>query len=231
MVASSVMKSESGFLEVDGEVVEVRRKPIRHWHLRVVPPDGHLRVSIPLHADGDAVSAWIRGKSAWVQKHRSRLRRDPPDRVWFFGVAYPVKISPDEPANPAVLFGEREGFLVRGVRNLDEGWTLLRAWQGEQLARCLAEMLPRWQERMRAPAVHWRIRPCTSIWGSCTRATRRLTFNLYLAERSSELIEYVVVHELAHLFHAHHGPAFWAMVARYLPDWQQRRSALRRPLG
>ncbi len=230
MVASLAMKAETGFLEVDGEVVEVRRKPIRHWHLRVMPPDGRLRVSIPLHADGDAVSAWIRGKSAWVQKQRSRLRREPPDRVWLFGVPYPLKISPDT-GEAVVLFGEGEGFLVRGVRSLDEGRRLLRAWQGERLARCLAEMLPHWQERMHAPSVRWRIRPCKSIWGSCTRATGRLTFNLYLAERSPDLIEYVVVHELAHLFHAHHGPAFWAMVAHYLPDWQQRRSALRRPLG
>lgn len=230
MVASLAMKAETGFLEVDGEVVEVRRKPIRQWHLRVMPPDGRLRVSIPPHADGDAVSAWIRGKSAWVQKQRSCLRREPPDRVWLFGVPYPLKISPDT-GEAVVLFGEGEGFLVRGVRSLDEGWRLLRAWQGERLARCLAEMLPHWQERMHAPSVRWRIRPCKSIWGSCTRATGRLTFNLYLAERSPDLIEYVVVHELAHLFHAHHGPAFWAMVARYLPDWQQRRSALRRPLG
>jgi predicted metal-dependent hydrolase len=231
MVASLTMKAETGFLEVDGEVVEVRRKPIRHWHLRVVPPDGRLRVSIPLHADGEAVSAWIREKSSWVQKQRSHLRRASADRAWLFGVPYPLRIVSGGSDDAAVLFSEREGILVRGVGNRESAWKLLRAWQGERLARFLESLVPQWQERMQAPSIRWRIRPCKTIWGSCTRAKGRLTFNLYLAERSSELIEYVVVHELAHLFHAHHGPAFWALVARYLPDWQQRRSALRRPLG
>ena len=40
-------------------------------------------------------------------------------------------------------------------------------------------------------------------------------------------VDYVVVHELAHIVHKNHGPQFWALVERYLPDWRQRRALLR----
>ncbi len=65
-------------------------------------------------------------------------------------------------------------------------------------------------------------------WGVCTPAKRQLTFSLRLAEKPREAIEYVVLHEYAHFVHADHSPAFWAVVARYMPDYAERRALLSR---
>ncbi len=63
-------------------------------------------------------------------------------------------------------------------------------------------------------------------WGSCS-SNDRISLNLYLVMLPPELAEYVVVHELAHIVHKNHSPAFWERVARHLPDCKQRRKALR----
>ena len=63
-------------------------------------------------------------------------------------------------------------------------------------------------------------------FGSCS-GKNGICFSLYLMQYPEEAIDYVVVHELAHIRHHDHSPAFYREVARYLPDWQQRRDLLR----
>lgn len=76
------------------------------------------------------------------------------------------------------------------------------------------------------PAI--RVSRMKTRWGVCTPAKRQLTFSLRLAEKPREAIEYVVLHEYAHFVHADHSPAFWAVVARYMPDYAERRKLLSR---
>jgi predicted metal-dependent hydrolase len=66
-----------------------------------------------------------------------------------------------------------------------------------------------------------------SRWGSCSYKNS-ISFNYYLAKLPIELIEYVVVHELAHIKHKNHGRDFWALVEKYLPDVKERRKNLRK---
>lgn len=64
-------------------------------------------------------------------------------------------------------------------------------------------------------------------WGVCMPGKRQITLNLRLAEKPLAAVEYVVVHEYAHFVHCDHSPAFWAVVARILPDYKARRALLR----
>ena len=64
-------------------------------------------------------------------------------------------------------------------------------------------------------------------WGSMTPAGR-LTLNLDLIRMPTPAIDYVLAHELAHRIEHHHGAAFWRLLERVMPDWQERKSALER---
>lgn len=123
------------------------------------------------------------------------------------------------------------------------------AWVLAQLQRQAARPRPTWPEptpALRAQArarfaeriAHFapqlgvqpgglRVSSARTRWGSAsTRGTISLNWRLLCLP--DELLDYVVVHELAHLREMHHGPAFWALVATVLPDYAQRRAALRR---
>lgn len=71
-----------------------------------------------------------------------------------------------------------------------------------------------------------KVRQMKTRWGVCVPAKRQITFSLRLAEKSRAAVEYVVLHEYAHFVQADHSPAFWAVVARYMPDYKARRRLL-----
>ena len=77
----------------------------------------------------------------------------------------------------------------------------------------------------RAPS-HITLRTMTSRWGSCTPATRRIRLNLALAYMPEELLEYVLVHEMVHLYEKGHGKGFRDRMDMYLPGWRSRRYAI-----
>lgn len=64
-------------------------------------------------------------------------------------------------------------------------------------------------------------------WGSCS-AKKNLSFNCLLLLLPSELLDYVVVHELCHLKHMNHSQAFWSEVEKFLPDYKKRRALLKK---
>ena len=71
-----------------------------------------------------------------------------------------------------------------------------------------------------------RITSARTRFGSCS-GKNSLCFSWRLMEYPEEAIDYVVVHELAHLRYMNHGAEFYALIARYLPDWKTRRALLR----
>ena len=67
-----------------------------------------------------------------------------------------------------------------------------------------------------------RVRKMQTRWGSCNHAKGYLNFSLSLIERDRRFVEYVVLHELAHLIHANHGANFYALIAQIMPDFRER---------
>ncbi len=88
-------------------------------------------------------------------------------------------------------------------------------------------MLAEWTERMGLlPVPPYMIRRMTTRWGTCNVKTRRITFALELARKDDEKLEYVVVHELAHLIELGHNARFYAVMDTHLPDWRRIRREL-----
>ena len=95
------------------------------------------------------------------------------------------------------------------------------------LATTLSQLMALWCTRLGETGVAFAIRDMKTLWGSCHWAERKIVFAAALARESRESVEYVVVHELAHLRVHDHGPRFRALMDEHLPDWRVRRKALR----
>jgi predicted metal-dependent hydrolase len=72
-----------------------------------------------------------------------------------------------------------------------------------------------------------RITGAKTRWGSCN-SERAINFSWRLIMASDELIDYVIVHELAHIIELNHSPRFWAVVKQYIPDFKIRRERLKK---
>lgn len=72
-----------------------------------------------------------------------------------------------------------------------------------------------------------RLRNMTSQWGNCHYRQGYITLNTALAACPEALQDYVALHELVHFLHPDHGPGFYAVMDRLMPDWKQRRKQLK----
>ena len=102
--------------------------------------------------------------------------------------------------------------------------------EAEALRRALKlaapPMVEYWAQVMGVPMPDIAIRRMTTRWGTCNTTAKRVTFNLELARRDPSLLEYVIVHELAHLIERGHNARFYAVMDQHLPDWKHRRRVL-----
>jgi predicted metal-dependent hydrolase len=90
----------------------------------------------------------------------------------------------------------------------------------------ILERVAYWAERMEASHRRVFIKDQRTLWGSCS-ARGNLNFNWRLTLTPLEVLDYVVVHELAHLAEPNHSERFWERVARWCPDYKERRRWLR----
>lgn len=112
-------------------------------------------------------------------------------------------------------------FMSRDVifcENESEFAAFKKAFALELYLRYIAKFSPRIGRKI----ARVRVRKMQTRWGSCNHAKGYLNFSLSLIERDPRFVEYVVLHELAHLIHANHGAGFYALIAQIMPDFRAR---------
>jgi predicted metal-dependent hydrolase len=232
-------------LRVDDLEVEVTVRRVKRMNVRVHPPDGSVRLSVPPRTSARAVVRFVRESRAWIDHHRAliadeelraaSLPRRPAPRgadgeVWWrFGRALRLDVvaSPG-PVGVRLLPTDR---LVVRVPDPRDGAAVLAAldrWQRRELRAAAVPLLDHWAGSMGVRYGFLGVRRMTTRWGTCVPARGRIWLNLALVTRPPGLLEYVVVHELAHLRVASHGRAFQALMDLHLPDWRERRATLDR---
>ena len=103
---------------------------------------------------------------------------------------------------------------------------LLRQWYAQEAARLLVKKTKYWCAAMETSVNRIAIKEQKTRWGSCS-AKGNVNYNWRIVMAPEEIVDYLVVHELAHRFELNHSAAFWARVARHCPDYQRRRQWLK----
>lgn len=122
--------------------------------------------------------------------------------------------------------GNRLTLYVAPDASVEQRRTCLDRWYRKQLRSALPDLISTWEQRLEVSVPKWTIRKMKTKWGSCNRATHDLCFNVELAKKHPDCLEYIVVHELTHYFNANHGARFTALMDCNLPDWRSRRDEL-----
>jgi predicted metal-dependent hydrolase len=88
--------------------------------------------------------------------------------------------------------------------------------------------LARWQPLLGVQVERWFVQRMKTRWGSCNHRARTIRLNSELAKKPAECLEYIVVHELAHLLEPTHNVRFIALMDQFMPRWQLCRQTLNR---
>ena len=225
-------------LEVGGVSVEVVWKRIKHLHLGVYPPDGRVRVAAPMRLDDDAVRAAVISRLAWIRSKRAEFARQPRqsrrefvsgESHYFEGRRYRLAVV--ESAGPAALRLRNNAWMemrVRPATGRDTREAMLYRWYRARLRERIPDILAEWEPRIGVRVADWRIRRMKTRWGTCNAAARRIWLNSELAKKPLPCLEYIVVHEMAHLVEPSHNERFRAIMDRAMPGWPLRADELNR---
>lgn len=194
--------------------------------------DGRVELRAPAGYPVAELERFLSEREGWVQARLAELADRPAPRRYldgepqpFLGRDYPLQRLDARPYGVWLAGGR---LLVR-CRGVDEVPGRLKDWYRRQARKVFSERLQHcdWMLRKLAvPTPELRVRAMRSRWGSCS-SRGSITLNLELVKYPLELIDYVLVHELCHLREFNHGPGLYALMDRFLPDWRDRRRALR----
>lgn len=230
------MNTETSRLAISGLTIEVVRKAIKHLHLGVYPPQGRVRVAVPLAVSDDAVRLAVIDKLGWIRRQQERFkaqpRQSPRDMVrgeshYYLGQRYRLRVLEHHGASQVALGGK--SFLMLYVRpgaTPEARERLLQRWYRAELKARIPPLLARWEPALGVQVAAWGVKKMKTKWGSCNINARRVWFNLELIKKPIACLEYIVVHELAHLVERHHNDRFLALMDQHLPRWRGLRDEL-----
>ena len=119
----------------------------------------------------------------------------------------------------------RARVLARAADALPEDSAELRILRRGLEGR-IAERLPVWEGRLGLRCSGWAVRNMKTRWGSCNYASGKVRFSLMLAKKCDACLDYIIVHELAHLRFPNHGAEFKKFLTQNLPDWKKVKKLL-----
>ena len=224
-------------LELAGVSVDVVTKDIKNLHLSVYPPTGRVRIAAPLHMKLETIRVFAISKLGWIKRQQRQVadqEREAPreylerESHYVWGKRYLMKVAMADGA-PAV--GLSHSQLVLSLRpDTDEArrGEILDAWYRAQIKMAMPALLARLQPLMGVKVERFFVQRMKTKWGSCTPTTRSIRLNTDLAKKPPGCLEYIVVHELAHLLEPTHNARFTALMDRFLPNWRQLRDDLNR---
>jgi predicted metal-dependent hydrolase len=175
----------------------------------------------------DEVADFLRGLTRELPEIFPSIRRKGGRKIPFRGGELELRVEEDPAAKRSALRDEN-GVLVlrRSPQDDAHNHDLLRAWYVEQARAIFAERAAHWAQAMQTGYARIRIADQRTLWGSCTR-DGTLSFNWRVVMAPPETLDYLVIHELAHLREMNHSKRFWAIVAVHCPDWKVHRRWLR----
>ena len=217
--------------------VEVQRKNNKHAHLYVYPPEGRVHISAPMHMGLDALRAFAISRLSWIKAQQRQMRAQPREtqreylnreshQVW--GKRYLLEVLE---VNAAPVVELTHSTLVLQVRHgSDEARreALLESWYREQLRAKLPGLLGKWQPLMGVNVRRILVQRLKTRWGGCNPSTGNIRLNTELAKKPPECLEYILVHELAHLIEPTHNARFLALMDKLMPHWRQIKDELNR---
>ncbi len=202
------------------QVIRTRRKTIAI----IVRRDGQVIVRAPQRVSNAQILQFVETKAEWVQKKQAEMRARQAqaapkqfasgETFLYLGGAYPLEIT--NQARPALALADGHFRLAKTA--LPRAKEFFTAWYKQQARQVLEERARLYASRFNLTYQQIKITSARTRWGSCSsRGTLSFTWRLVMAPLP--VIDYVVIHELAHLLERNHSERFWQKVSAMEPDY------------
>jgi predicted metal-dependent hydrolase len=203
-------------------------------HLYVKPPNGYVTVSAPLSMSDMSIERFVRTKASWIKTQVAKFENQPRqserefvsgETLFVWGKQYYLQTLFSN-KNSLAFSGDNAVLTVRNESTPEQRNAYVNEWYRNILKQEIAKVLPKWEEKTGLVASGWQTKYMTTRWGTCNTKTGKLWFNLQLAKKTPDCLEYVVLHELIHLIEKHHNEHFISLMDSYMPMWREVKATL-----
>ena len=224
-------------LKLGAITVDVLKKDIKNVHLSVHPPAGKVKISAPLRMDLSTIRIFAVSKLSWIKQQQKKVteqeRESPREYVereshYVWGKRYLMTVVEDGRPPKIELRHNKMVMHVRPASNAERRRELLDEWYRMQIRAAVRPLIAKWEVVMGVEVDRVFVQRMKTKWGSCSRRSTSIRLNTELAKKPPECLEYVVVHEMAHIIEPTHGPRFIELMDRLMPNWRFHRQLLNR---
>lgn len=224
-------------IRLGGIAVDVLLKDIKNVHLSVHPPTGRVRISAPSRMRLDTIRVFAISKLGWIKRQQKKLReqeREAPreylDReshyVW--GRRYLLMVAEMDAAPRIELKHKKMLLQIRPGTSDGRKQAILEEWYRAALKEAIPPLIAKWEPLLGVKVRRFFVQRMKTKWGACNASARNIRVNTELAKKPPQCLEYIVVHEMAHLIEPTHNDRFIALMDRFVPRWKFYRDELNR---
>lgn len=209
--------------------IEVVQKNIKNINLRIYSPDGRVKVTVPKNLSLKNVKEFIMSKLDWIRKHQEKICNQKKNIPLMFvdgeshyinGEVYPLKII--EHNKPAKVKFDFQTLIIyiRPEMSLEKKQSILNEWYRKRLKSEIPDLIQKYEKIMNVKVLDFGIKKMKTKWGTCNIRAKRIWLNLELAKKESNLLEYIVVHEMVHLLEPSHNTHFYKLMNQFMSNWK-----------
>lgn len=220
---------------ISGIPIDIQKKNIKNMHLQIKPPDGHVVISAPLSMDDKAIEVYARTNLSWIKKQIEKFQQQPRsakrqyvsgETMYIWGKQYYLSFVPDAQKNSFEIQGDKVILSMREDSTVKQRENYVREQYRSLLKVEIERLLPKWEQITALHCESWQTKYMVTRWGTCNTEKKKLWFNLQLAQKPIECLEYVILHELIHLRERTHNSTFIAYMDMYMKNWRAVRKEL-----
>ncbi len=209
---------------------KITRKKIKNFIIRIYP-DRSIKISVPMRATSKEIEKFIFSKKEWMEKSLKKIekkieeakknREEEKNFVKIFGKNYKKN---------TIIFLENKIEIEEDKINIfikNKNETLIEneieKYKIEKLSEVLEEYIRKYSKLLNTSVSFYKIKRLKATWGIYHKKQNYISFSFNLIHKEKKFVEYVVLHEMCHIFHLNHQKEFWNLVSKYMPDYKNIR--------
>lgn len=209
--------------------IEVHRKRIKNFYVRVNRRTGAVRVSCPFRISDFEFNQFIHSKLDWIRKQlqkgsqlpsKKELKYKTGEIVQLLGNNFVLVVKEGEKKSTLEVIGDSVIMNIRGSSTLPRRKKLFEDWYRTILIEEVPLIIKKYEPLMGVRVKEFRIKRMKTRWGTCNISDSRIWLSLELAKKSRGCLEMVVVHEMVHLLERLHNKRFYNFMDEFMPDWK-----------
>lgn len=222
-------------INIENITITLERKNIKNMYLRVIPPNGEVKVSAPLFVSDRDISNFIKSRKDWILE-KQKLIQDkniqPPLKYkngeihYLWGRKFTLQLIKNDKIKHT-LVDKNKSMIYLPVPNrstIDKREKILNEFYRKELQKAIPHVLTKCANIVGRKPKEVNVRKMKN-WGNC-KQDGRITLNLNLAKKDPICLEYVMIHELCHLIEFNHSKKFKKLMDTFCHDWKKIKKIL-----